>query len=160
MGLSDNLSGPPFAPHVPSLNPGRGGGTEEGAARLSREQVLPQETESQKKKAQAARSSSYCESDFQETNRQGEHKEHKEHTRSTRSTRTMEALYQEHKRSTRMKEPQGAGEHHMTTTRRQGSAWARYVLMCLRKTGSGRDARVTCTWIVVFSELRCKCNVS
>ena len=51
----------------------------------------------------------------------------------------MEALYQEHKRSTRMKEPQGAGEHHMTTTRRQGSAWARYVLMCLRKTGSGRD---------------------
>ena len=68
MGLSDNLSGPPFVPHVPPLNPGRGGGTEEGAARLSREQVLPQETVSQKKKAQAARSSSYCESDFQESN--------------------------------------------------------------------------------------------
>lgn len=74
----------------------------------------------------------------------------------------MEALYQEHKRSTRMKEPQGAGEHHMTTTRRQGSAWARYVLMCLRKTGSGRDV-VRCYVYVdrrVLAELRCKCNVS
>ena len=78
--LSDDLSGPPFAPHVPPLKPGRGGGAQKKAQLVFRESKYFQETESQKKKAQAAQLV-YCESDFQETNRQGEPmKEHKEYS--------------------------------------------------------------------------------
>ena len=84
MGLSDYLSGPPFAPHVPlmypPLNPGAGEGDQKKAQLVFRESKYFQETESQKKKAQAAQLV-YCESDLiQETNRQGEPKEHKEYS--------------------------------------------------------------------------------
>ena len=72
----------------PPLNPGAGDGDQKKAQLVFRESKYFQETESQKKKAQAAQLV-YCESDFQETNSDKV---------SPRSTRNI-ATYKEDKKT-------------------------------------------------------------
>jgi hypothetical protein len=88
----------------PPLNPG-GEGDQKKAQLVFRESKYFQETESQKKKAQAAQLV-YCESDFQETNRQGEPKEHKEHSNIHGVQENETTRYNENRNTTRYNEIQ------------------------------------------------------